>query len=91
MRHSEFRSHGGDNPTFHYTDHVKQMSLFCAAAAFLRCSLFHGTLRNEAVAISISMFCIVQVSAVVGAALPLLLAQLQLDPGHAGAAIQVSF
>jgi len=60
--------------------------LFCAA--FLRCFLF-DVRGNECLAICLSMVCIVFFSTIIGAALPLLLQRLQLDPAHAGAAIQV--
>jgi len=65
------------------------MGVVCAAASFLRCSFFHGTLFDESLSISLSMLFIVLVSAVVGAALPLFLHAYNIDPGHAGAAGQV--
>lgn len=60
--------------------------LFCAS--LLRCLVFQ--VRGvECLAICLSMLAIVFTSTLAGAALPLLLRRLHMDPAHAGATIQV--
>ncbi|CAL1127650.1 unnamed protein product [Cladocopium goreaui] len=57
-------------------------------AAFLRCAIFK-VYGAECIAICLSMLVIVFTSTALGAALPLFLSQLGVDPAHAGATIQV--
>merc|ERR1739848_354495 len=58
------------------------------AASVLRCVVFQ--VRGlECVAICLSMLAIVFMSTLIGAALPLLMRRLQMDPAHAAPAIQV--
>jgi len=65
-----------------------QLAAVLFIASFARCILFQ--VRGvECVAICLSMLAIVFTSTVVGAALPLLLQKLRIDPAHAGATIQV--
>mmetsp|Transcript_12291 Transcript_12291/g.23870 ORF Transcript_12291/g.23870 Transcript_12291/m.23870 type:complete len:317 (+) Transcript_12291:60-1010(+) len=66
-----------------------QLAVVLAGAAFFRCAAFHVS-ALECLAICTSMFCIVSMSTIVGAGLPLLLKRLGMDPAHAGAAIQVA-
>ena len=60
-----------------------------AAAAFARVWVWREDLQ-AATAIGLSAMFIVAVSAVVGAALPLLLVRLDVDPAHAGPGVQVA-
>lgn len=60
--------------------------LFCAS--FFRCIMF-GVKGSECLAVCLSMLVIVFTSTILGAALPLLLNKLHVDPAHAGATIQV--
>lgn len=65
-----------------------RLALVLFFACILRCIVFQ--VRGvECLAICLSMLCIVFTSTLVGAALPLLLRKLRLDPAHAGATIQV--
>lgn len=65
-----------------------QLAVVLAGAAFFRCAAFQVH-ALECLAICISMLCIVFMSAIIGAGLPLLLKRLGMDPAHAGAGIQV--
>ncbi|CAK0815879.1 unnamed protein product [Prorocentrum cordatum] len=65
-----------------------RLALVLFLGTFVRCVLFQVR-GEECLAICLSMLAIVFVSTVLGAALPLLLNRLRLDPAHAGAAIQV--
>merc|ERR1712232_1151737 len=65
-----------------------QLALLLFVASFVRCVVFQ--VRGvECLAICLSMFCIVFTSTLLGAALPLILRKLNIDPAHAGATIQV--
>mmetsp|Transcript_43734 Transcript_43734/g.136796 ORF Transcript_43734/g.136796 Transcript_43734/m.136796 type:complete len:318 (-) Transcript_43734:174-1127(-) len=65
-----------------------QLSVVLCCASFVRCVAFQ--VRGvECLAICLSMLVIVFTSTLVGAALPLLLRRLNVDPAHAGATIQV--
>lgn len=65
-----------------------KLSLVLFLACFLRCAVFR--VRGvECLAICLSMLAIVFTSTAIGAALPLLLSKLGMDPAHAGATIQV--
>jgi len=65
-----------------------QLAVVLCGASFLRCIVFQ--VRGvECLAICLSMLVIVFTSTLVGAALPLLLRKLNVDPAHAGATIQV--
>eukprot|EP00930_Biecheleria_cincta_P055172 TRINITY_DN41523_c0_g1_i1.p1 TRINITY_DN41523_c0_g1~~TRINITY_DN41523_c0_g1_i1.p1 ORF type:complete len:301 (+),score=40.86 TRINITY_DN41523_c0_g1_i1:231-1133(+) len=65
-----------------------KLSLVLFVASFLRCTVFK--VRGlECLAICLSMLAIVFTSTAIGAALPLLLSKLGMDPAHAGATIQV--
>mmetsp|Transcript_64968 Transcript_64968/g.141609 ORF Transcript_64968/g.141609 Transcript_64968/m.141609 type:complete len:281 (+) Transcript_64968:43-885(+) len=65
-----------------------RLAAILSLACVVRCWLFR-VVGYEALAIGISMFCIVVVSTLLGSSLPLLLRHLHVDPAHAGAAIQV--
>jgi len=65
-----------------------QLSLVLCCASFVRCVAFQVR-GEECLAICLSMLCIVFTSTLVGAALPLLLRRMNMDPAHAGATIQV--
>ncbi|CAJ1384985.1 unnamed protein product [Effrenium voratum] len=65
-----------------------KLAIVLFAAAFLRCAIFK-VFGAECIAICLSMFVIVFTSTALGAALPLFLSHLGLDPAHAGATIQV--
>eukprot|EP00434_Breviolum_minutum_P043527 symbB.v1.2.038805.t1/scaffold6181.1/size20265/3 len=65
-----------------------KLALVLFAAAFLRCAIFK-VYGAECIAICLSMLVIVFTSTALGAALPLLLSELGVDPAHAGATIQV--
>mmetsp|Transcript_117678 Transcript_117678/g.344652 ORF Transcript_117678/g.344652 Transcript_117678/m.344652 type:complete len:297 (+) Transcript_117678:73-963(+) len=65
-----------------------QLSVVLCCASFVRCIAFQ--VRGvECFAICLSMLAIVFTSTLVGAALPLLLRRINVDPAHAGATIQV--
>uniref|UniRef100_A0A7S0F8F1 SLC41A/MgtE integral membrane domain-containing protein n=1 Tax=Pyrodinium bahamense TaxID=73915 RepID=A0A7S0F8F1_9DINO len=65
-----------------------QLSVVLCCASFVRCIVFQ--VRGvECLAICLSMLVIVFTSTLAGAALPLLLRRLNVDPAHAGATIQV--
>lgn len=65
-----------------------RLAVVLFGASFFRCVIFK-TEWVECWAICISMLCIVFTSTLIGAALPLLLKKMRVDPAHAGAAIQV--
>lgn len=65
-----------------------RLALVLFLGTFVRCVLFQVR-GEECLAICLSMLAIVFVSTVVGAALPLFLNRMRLDPAHAGATIQV--
>ncbi|OLP77263.1 Magnesium transporter MgtE [Symbiodinium microadriaticum] len=65
-----------------------KLSLVLFGAAFLRCAIFK-VYGAECIAICLSMLVIVFCSTALGAALPIVLNKLGLDPAHAGATIQV--
>lgn len=65
-----------------------RLSCILFFASLLRCIAFK-TEWKECMAICMSMVCIVFVSTCTGAALPLFLKHMGIDPAHAGAAIQV--
>merc|ERR1711971_1465868 len=64
------------------------LSIVLCFASLLRCIIFHLE-WHECCAICISMLCIVFCSTLIGSALPLILQRFNIDPAHAGAAIQV--
>jgi Mg/Co/Ni transporter MgtE len=65
-----------------------RLALVLFVGTFVRCVVFQ--VRGvECLAICLSMLAIVFVSTLVGAALPVLLNRLKMDPAHAGATIQV--
>lgn len=65
-----------------------RLALVLFVAAFFRCQAFQVR-GQECLAICLSMLVIVFNSTIIGAALPLLLHRLRIDPAHAGATIQV--
>lgn len=65
-----------------------KLAVVLFGAAFLRCAIFK-VYGAECMAICLSMLVIVFTSTALGAALPLFLSQLGVDPAHAGATIQV--
>ena len=65
-----------------------KLAIVLGAAAFLRCVAFK-VYGAECIAICLSMLVIVFSSTALGAALPLFLSKLGMDPAHAGATIQV--
>ncbi|MDR3571772.1 MAG: magnesium transporter [Candidatus Pacebacteria bacterium] len=65
------------------------IGLLMVVVGFSRVYLFEGGNWRYAVAITASLYVIVTVSIIVGAALPLLLQRMKLDPAHAGPIIQV--
>eukprot|EP00929_Paragymnodinium_shiwhaense_P109448 TRINITY_DN75872_c0_g1_i1.p1 TRINITY_DN75872_c0_g1~~TRINITY_DN75872_c0_g1_i1.p1 ORF type:complete len:302 (-),score=30.65 TRINITY_DN75872_c0_g1_i1:402-1307(-) len=65
-----------------------QLAFLLSAVSLLRCWLFQ-VVGYEALAICMSIFCIVFTSSLLGSALPLILKRCGSDPAHAGAAIQV--
>eukprot|EP00913_Durusdinium_trenchii_P034603 g32373.t1 len=65
-----------------------KLAVVLFGAAFLRCIIFK-VYGAECVAICLSMLVIVFTSTALGAALPLFLSQMGVDPAHAGATIQV--
>jgi Mg/Co/Ni transporter MgtE len=65
-----------------------RLAIVLFAASFVRCIVFQVR-GMECLAICLSMLAIVFTSTLVGAALPLVLNRLGIDPAHAGAAIQV--
>lgn len=86
---------GQDDPRFSVRSIVgqevsvgAQLAIVLFFATFLRCLVFN--VRGlECLAICLSMLAIVFSSTLIGAALPLLLNRLRVDPAHAGATIQV--
>ncbi len=54
----------------------------------MRVYLTNGSLLNST-AISLSLFCIVMTSVLIGSALPFVLAKMGVDPANAGTSIQV--
>lgn len=65
-----------------------RLAILLCAASFVRCLAFQ-VLGLECLAICLSMLAIVASSCLVGAALPVMLDRLGMDPAHAGATIQV--
>lgn len=65
-----------------------RLAVLLFGASFLRCIMF-GVKGSECLAVCLSMLVIVFTSTILGAALPLFLSKLQIDPAHAGATIQV--
>lgn len=65
-----------------------QLALVLGLACFVRCIVFQVR-GEECLAICLSMLAITFSSTLIGAALPLLLGRLKIDPAHAGATIQV--
>lgn len=65
-----------------------RLALVLFVAAFIRCIVFKVR-GKECLAICLSMLVIVFTSTLIGAALPVLLSRLRIDPAHAGATIQV--
>lgn len=65
------------------------LAVLLGGISLIRCTMFQ-TGGQECLAIGLSMLAIVFSSTIVGAAFPLLLHRLGVDPAHAGAAIQVT-
>lgn len=65
-----------------------RLALVLFVGTFVRCVLFQVRGR-ECLAICLSMLAIVFVSTLLGAALPIFLSRMHIDPAHAGATIQV--
>lgn len=65
-----------------------RLALVLFVGTFVRCVVFQVR-GSECLAICLSMLVIVFTSTLAGAALPLLLRRLEVDPAHAGATIQV--
>eukprot|EP00397_Hematodinium_sp_SG-2012_P042708 GEMP01047299.1.p1 GENE.GEMP01047299.1~~GEMP01047299.1.p1 ORF type:complete len:310 (+),score=61.35 GEMP01047299.1:57-986(+) len=66
-----------------------RVSVLLTLVSYIRCHVFQGVATQESLAIASSMLMIVFCSILIGSLLPILLASLNIDPGHAGAAIQV--
>lgn len=66
-----------------------KMAFLLSIISWMRCRYVQNVPIKETVAISMSMFAIVSISILIGSCLPLVLRALQIDPAHAGAAIQV--
>lgn len=74
---------------------IKETIMACYLSAvlgfigFLRAVLSFDTTFSEAVAITIALMCIVFISVIIGAVLPILLNLIGIDPAHASTSIQV--
>lgn len=66
-----------------------RMAVLLTITSYIRCHVFQGIAIEESVAIAASMLVIVFCSILLGSFLPILLLFMKIDPGHAGAAIQV--
>ena len=65
------------------------LSIILGMIGFLRAILSFDTTFSEAIAITAALMCIVFISVVVGAILPILLNLIGIDPAHASTSIQV--